>query len=705
MIDFEKELNPAQLTAVRHVHGPLLVIAGAGSGKTRTLVFRLAFLASQGVAPESILLLTFTRKAAQEMLFRAERLLGRPLSGTSGGTFHSFAYAVLRRNAAALGHPSGFTLLDRADSEGIFAEAKQTLALGKADRAFPKKSTLAELVTKARNKELPLSRIVESEAFHLASYVDDLEALAVEYERYKRSHALLDYDDLLFGLERLLEENPEVLRALQARHRFVMVDEYQDTNRVQARLVQKLAGESGNVMAVGDDAQSIYAFRGANVANILEFPRTFPGTTLVRLEQNYRSTQPILDLTNAIMAGAVARFDKRLFTTRADGQLPRVVQALSDRTQAQRVVDMVIDLAKRYALHEIAVLFRAGYQSYPIEVALTRVGIGYQKFGGVRFHEAAHVKDALAYLRAAANPADLPAWQRVLGHVPGIGAKTALKVAKALLAGDRASLDRSMARHSGLAALLAEIDALRRTVGSPAAAMRQVLAFYTPMLVELHPDDYPWRQAGLEQLAQIASGYHDLQAFLADLCLDPEQLGEARKDHSLVLSTVHSAKGLEWRAVIVVDLVEGRFPSRKAATQIEDLEEERRLLYVACTRAKDYLALFVPSAVYRRQDGGTEPAEPSRFVTELPAHCFEPVRESYAGGLASLRPTSSAFVETVSPASTRSGPRPDPRKLGFCRHRIFGQGKIVAEVPPNKFRVNFPGFGLKVIVAEYLEML
>ena len=505
----------------------------------------------------------------------------------------------------------------------------------------------------------------------------------------------------------MLFRSPDVLGSLRARHRFVMVDEYQDTNRVQARLVKLLAGEAGNVMAVGDDAQSIYAFRGAHVANILEFPQTFPGTAIVRLEQNYRSTQPILDLTNAIMAGAAARFDKRLFTIRTDGRRPQVVQAISDQTQAQRVVDLVIDLAKHYALHEIAVLFRAGYQSYPLEVALSRVGIHCQKFGGVRFHEAAHVKDALAYLRAAANPADLPAWQRVLGQIPGIGARTALKVAKALLSGERKTLEKLAARHAGLSPLLAEIDALRR-ISSPAAAMRQVLSFYTPILVESYPDDHPWRQAGLEQLAQIAAGYRDIQTFLADLCLDPEQLADERKEHALVLSTVHSAKGLEWPAVIVIDLVEGRFPSRKAAGQLEDLEEERRLLYVACTRAKDFLALFVPSAVYRRQDGATEPAEPSRFVRELPESCFVPVRESYAGGLTRPAPTSSAFVGGGSLSSTPpppSGPRPDPSKLGLCRHRIFGQGKIVAEVPPNKFRVNFPGFGLKVIVAEYLELL
>ena len=304
-INFKDDLNAAQYEAVMHTDGPVLVIAGAGSGKTRTIVYRLAHLVESGVRPDQILLLTFTRKASLEMLGRAESILGRSLQGTSGGTFHSFAYKILRVNAHALGFDKGFTLMDRPDSENVVKEVKEALELGKGDRSYPKKSTLTDMITKSRNKELSVEQVLEQEAFHLTGYSDDLRAIATGYSQFKKQHALLDYDDLLFSFEKVLLENPDILLNLRGRYRYIMVDEYQDTNRVQARLVKLIAGETGNVMAVGDDAQSIYAFRGANVANILDYPKIFEGTKVIRLEQNYRSTQPILDLTNTILDGAV----------------------------------------------------------------------------------------------------------------------------------------------------------------------------------------------------------------------------------------------------------------------------------------------------------------------------------------------------------------------------------------------------------------
>ncbi len=440
-LDLERHLNPQQLEAVRHDQGPLLVIAGAGSGKTRTIVHRLARLVSEGVDPESILLLTFTRKAAQEMLLRAEAILGRPLTGTSGGTFHSFAFGVLRRNAGLLGSEAGFTLMDRADSENLLRDIRANLEIAKGDKTFPRKNTLADCVTKSRNKEISMASLVEAEAFHLTPHLGDLEAIAQEYEIFKREHGLLDYDDLLFRLEELLVAHPLVKEGLRARYHYVMVDEYQDTNRVQARLVRLLAGKTGNVMAVGDDAQSIYAFRGANVDNILDFPQIFTNTKLVRLEQNYRSVQPVLDLTNSLLAEARTKFDKALFSDRKEGPMPQVVRALSDQSQASLVLDKVVELAKRLPLHEIAVLFRAGYQAFPLEVALKRMGLDYQKFGGIRFHEAAHIKDVLAFLRLAVNPSDMPAWRRVLEPLKGIGPKTADRIARSVLFKDDKYLD------------------------------------------------------------------------------------------------------------------------------------------------------------------------------------------------------------------------------------------------------------------------
>ncbi|MBN2140059.1 MAG: ATP-dependent helicase [Desulfovibrionaceae bacterium] len=701
-IDFEKELNPAQLEAVRHDTGPLLVVAGAGSGKTRTIVYRLAWLVEHGVPAEDILLLTFTRKAAQEMLKRAEEILKQPLAGASGGTFHSFAYSVLRRNPVGLGMAGGFSLLDRGDSEDLVGRIKTDLGLGKGERSFPKKSTLTDLITKSRNKELAIAQVLEQEAFHLTPFAGDIETLAREYGRFKKEHALLDYDDLLFGLEALLASDQALRRVLRARHGYLMVDEYQDTNLVQARIVRLLAGEAGNVMAVGDDAQSIYAFRGANVANIMNFPKIFKDARVITLERNYRSTQPILDVTNAILSGARDKFEKRLYTKRSGGEKPRLVTPLSDQSQARLALERIIELARRYPLHEIAVLFRAGYQSYPLEVALTRLGLSYRKYGGARFHEAAHVKDVLAYLRLARNPSDLVAWQRVCAHVKGVGPKTTGRIVRAVLNPDQDYLAKARKKHPDLTELLAELDLLRRTNPSPARAVERINAFYAPKMAERYPDDHPKRQAGLDQLAQIAAAYSDLETFLADLCLDPDTQAEPHRSDCLVLSTVHSAKGLEWKAVLVIDLVEERFPSKKAMSRDEDLEEERRLLYVACTRAKESLSLFSPATVFSRFSGFSETVAPCPFLLDLPPGSVERWQESYAGGVS---PAGGAADRDRDPdQGSRPGPV-DPARLGYCRHKIFGQGKIVAKVPPNKFRVNFPGFGLKVIVGDYLEML
>ena len=715
-IDLERDLNDAQREAVLHTEGPVLVIAGAGSGKTRTIVYRLAHMVEQGVAPEAILLLTFTRKAAQEMLARTGRILDRPIQGVTGGTFHAFAFSILRRNAHALGMDGGLTLLDRADSEDVMKQVRDGLGLGKGDKSFPKKGTLADLVTKSRNKEIPLDALMQDEFFHLTPYYEDVQRIADGYRDFKRAHGLADYDDLLFLLDELLAADESLRRELRQRHRFLMVDEFQDTNRVQARLVRHLAGAGGNVMAVGDDAQSIYAFRGANVANILEFPKTFPGTKIIRLERNYRSTQPILDVTNAILAGAQEKFDKTLYTENRDGPAPRLVQTLSDQTQAKQVVDRVIELSRRHPLHEIAVLFRAGYNAFPVEVALNKVGIDYRKYGGMRFHEAAHVKDVLAYLRLIHNPADRIAWARVLEPIKGIGPKTANRLVDALLDGDDKYLNTQKIKRPELAELLAELDLWRASDLRPAAAVEKAVAFYEPVLLAKYPDDYPRRQAGLDQLAQIATDYGALEVFLSDLTLDGDQDEQERPEDTLVLSTVHSAKGLEWNAVLVIDLVEDRFPSKKALQRADTMEEERRLLYVACTRARQSLTLFAPSTVYNRFNGMSEPTTTSPFIRELPAASIELWREGYAGGVkrvggadmaADAPSTERTAPESPDDSTTAAprAPRTKPEDMGFCRHRIFGQGKVVAEVPPNKYRVNFPGFGLKVIVGDYLEFL
>lgn len=739
MIDIST-LNPAQLEAVTAPDGPVLVIAGAGSGKTRTIVHRLAWLAEQGVPASDMLLLTFTRKASREMLLRATDLLGYSIGGVHGGTFHSFAFSVLRQYRPAWAE-GPVTVMDSADSASAIQQCKERLKVGKGDRSFPKTQTIIGLLSKARNKEISIGDVLQRDAQHLLPHADALESIGEAYRGYRRQHGLLDYDDLLFELEDLLKGDPEAGREglaerFRERYRYIMVDEYQDTNRVQARLVRLLAGEAGNVMAVGDDAQSIYAFRGADVRNILDFPKLFPGTRVIRLEENYRSTQPVLDVANAVLAPASEGFRKNLFTTKENTpKTPRVrlVRPMSDLTQANVVAARVEELLDRYQAKEIAVLFRAGYQSYHLEVALSKRGIKFRKYGGLRYAEAVHVKDVVAFVRLAINPLDMPSFERVAGLSKGVGTKTAEKIYHVAAQGDFDALRKACTRFPDLWSDMLLLDKLREHNLTPAALIEMVIEHYTPRLQAIFPDDWPRRQQGLSELAHIASAYTDLEQFVADLSLetpedDADEFDEAGR---VVLSTIHSSKGLEWDAVILLDLVEDRFPSRHALVRPEDFEEERRLMYVACTRAREDLELFVPATLYSRQNGGNEPATPSPFVRELPFSALEEWQEGYTGRIskrstsfagdpAFSRPSLDIPRELANPNAGRvKGVFPPPvipeakgdraaskggAGCGYCRHKVFGRGKIVEQLPPDKCRVNFPGFGLKVILSAFLTL-
>ena len=739
MIDIST-LNPAQLAAVTAPDGPGLVLAGAGSGKTRTIVHRLAWLAEQGVPASDMLLLTFTRKASREMLLRATDLLGYSIGGVHGGTFHSFAFSVLRQYRPAWAE-GPVTVMDSADSASAIQQCKERLKVGKGDRSFPKTQTIIGLLSKARNKEISIGDVLQRDAQHLLPHADALESIGEAYRGYRRQHGLLDYDDLLFELEDLLKGDPEAGREglaerFRERYRYIMVDEYQDTNRVQARLVRLLAGEAGNVMAVGDDAQSIYAFRGADVRNILDFPKLFPGTRVIRLEENYRSTQPVLDVANAVLAPASEGFRKNLFTTKENTpKTPRVrlVRPMSDLTQANVVAARVEELLDRYQAKEIAVLFRAGYQSYHLEVALSKRGIKFRKYGGLRYAEAVHVKDVVAFVRLAINPLDMPSFERVAGLSKGVGTKTAEKIYHVAAQGDFDALRKACTKYPDLWSDMLLLDKLREHNLTPAALIEMVIEHYTPRLQAIFPDDWPRRQQGLSELAHIASAYTDLEQFVADLSLetpedDADEFDEAGR---VVLSTIHSSKGLEWDAVILLDLVEDRFPSRHALVRPEDFEEERRLMYVACTRAREDLELFVPATLYSRQNGGNEPATPSPFVRELPFSALEEWQEGYTGRIskrstsfagdpAFSRPSLDIPRELANPNAGRvKGVFPPPvipeakgdraaskggAGCGYCRHKVFGRGKIVEQLPPDKCRVNFPGFGLKVILSAFLTL-
>ncbi|MDR2503115.1 MAG: ATP-dependent helicase [Deltaproteobacteria bacterium] len=741
MINYAAELNPAQLEAVNALEGPVLVIAGAGSGKTRTIVYRLARLVESGAPASSILLLTFTRKAAQEMLDRARLLLAQHGSGAftgpggfwvQGGTFHSFAYSVLR-----LFKPDGFhrepTVLDTGDALSLLQICRSEALAGKVDRSFPKDQTTMAILSKSRNREQDMEDTLRREFVHLLPHAEAIRLMAAHYAELKRSRCLMDYDDLLFALEDLLRCRAEALDYCRGRYRYLMLDEFQDTNMVQSRLAALLAGAdpgapgavpgSGNIMAVGDDAQSIYAFRGANVRNILNFPDTYPGARLIRLEENYRSTQPVLNLCNAILDQAAAGFKKRLFTRRSGEAAPQVLRPFSDLSQGELVAAKVLELLRLYPPGEIAVLFRAGYQSYHTEAQLNKLGLRFRKYGGLRYTDAAHIKDALAFVRLLLNPLDFTAFRRITDFIRGIGGKTSLKLHQAMQEGESAVLDKACAKYPELKTHLDFLEHLRTAALPPCRTLEEIIDHYQPTLEARYPDDYPGRRPGLEELAQIAVNYDQLDMFAADFSLDEPLVKEEERGDTVTLSTIHSAKGLEWGAVLVLDLVEDRFPSRHARMHEDYFEEERRLMYVACTRAKDYLGLFVPASLYERSKGGRMPVSPSIFVRELSPALYEEWREDYGGGLrpepapsrlASVATFSRTMADalvppdrprfTASPSAPAPQPPATPAGLGYCQHRTFGRGKLVRFMPPDKYQVHFPGMGLKVIMASYLEM-
>ncbi len=625
-IDYAQALNRQQLAAVTAGDGPALVIAGAGSGKTRTLIYRVAYLIDRGVEPSQILLLTFTRKAAQEMLKRAGLLIGSRSERVFGGTFHSVANVLLRRYGRPVGLEPGFTILDRGDAEDLINLLRGQLGMGEKEKRFPRKGTIAEIFSKSDNTLQSLEDIVLEEFPHFAEHLDDLGRLRAAYETAKRERHLLDYDDLLVKLRALLEQDESARTAIASSYRYILVDEYQDTNRLQADLVRKLAATHDNVMVVGDDSQSIYRFRGATFRNIMEFPKLFPGAVVYKLEENYRSTQPILNLANEIIAGAAEKYTKHLFTRKVDGPRPVLVQAGGENAQSRFVAQKILELREEgVPLGEIAVLFRSSFHSFDLEIELSRRDLPFVKRGGFKFIETAHVKDLLAHLRVLENPLDAVSWNRLLLLIEGIGSKKARELIAAVAkAGRPADALRAMGgRVSGklqdLARMLEEAAAAEDL--GPAEQVNRVYEYYLPILKQQY-DDYPKRMRDLEHLYAMAERYHRLAEFLADLALEPpdesiaDVVAPERDDERLVLSTIHSAKGLEWQCVFVIWIVDGRFPSAYSFMSEEDLEEERRLFYVAVTRAKQQLYLTYPINIYDKSTGAVL-SKPTRFLDGL----------------------------------------------------------------------------------------
>jgi DNA helicase-2/ATP-dependent DNA helicase PcrA len=619
-------MNEAQRAAVTHGDGPLLVVAGAGTGKTRTLVHRVAALLARGTRPERVLLLTFTRRAAQEMVARVEALVGAPAKHVQGGTFHSAAHQLLRRFGEQAGIPAGFTILDQGDAADLMQLARSAAGVDPKAKRFPRKETLHAVYSRHVNTDVPVLDLVRSEWPQFEDDVPAMLRIFADYVRRKGERNLVDYDDLLLFLAAMLEGDAGLAARIAALFDHVLVDEYQDTNPLQARILRGLCATHRNLTVVGDDAQSIYAFRGATVRNILDFPAQWPGTALVTLDRNYRSTQPILDTANAVLAPAREGYRKVLRTDRPGGERPWLVPLADEPAQVRFTCDRLLELheTEQLPLRRMAILVRAGYQSGAIEIELTNRRIPFEKWGGLKFLEAAHVKDVLAFLRVAENPRDEVSWFRLLQLLPGIGETTARQVVERLEAAawGREALrtwappPRAAVARGDLVALLDRLDG---GVGDAGADIGAVRGLYDDLL-RARFDDAPARLADLAQLEHIAASYPGRAAFLAALALEPPSAtsdlagGGDAEDDVLVISTVHSAKGKEWDAVFIPWAVDGAFPMSRALRDPSQEEEERRLFYVAVTRARRWLhvtyPLFAPFAGGREQAMG----QVSRFV-------------------------------------------------------------------------------------------
>ncbi len=628
---FGKNLNDAQLEATEYGEGPLLVVAGAGTGKTTMLAHRVAHLVASGADPSRILLLTFTRRAAVELINRAKALLesvareqGVQVNGIWGGTFHSVATRLLRLYGSSIGLPPNFSIVDRADQEDLMnlvrTETIQTTEL----KRFPKKGTCVSLYSRCVNSRRKLLDILPIYYPKLEEYLPELSKLFDAYRKRKAEDSTLDYDDLLLSWCAMLN-HPQIGARIRERFDWILVDEYQDTNQIQAEIVQGLTPEGKRLTVVGDDAQSIYSFRAASVRNILDFPKFFPGTKVVPLEMNYRSCDTILQATNRVAAQLKERYRKDLFSTRDGGVRPTFCRCRDEDLQAKYVADLVLEhFENGMQLKEQAVLFRSSSHALRLEAELTRRRIPYVKYGGLKFTESSHVKDLLSFLRVIENPRDLPAGIRFLTLLPGIGPKKARQLMDILReSGGNFNAWSSWTPPKNASNLWFPAVALLKTIAAPEMSLqeqlRQSLKFYKPLLEDRWPNDGDSRLTDLEQLVDVSQKFKSRREMLSDFVLDPPQSSEEFADKPdidddyLNLSTIHSAKGLEWKSVFIIHASDGNIPSDMSTGRPEDIDEELRLFYVAMTRAKDYLYITCPMQYFH-----IGPSWSDRFSRVLP---------------------------------------------------------------------------------------
>jgi DNA helicase-2/ATP-dependent DNA helicase PcrA len=638
-IDYAAELNEQQLAAVTAPPGPALVIAGAGSGKTRALTYRAAFLLEQGIPPERILLLTFTNKAAKEMMRRVFDLLGGELPGLWGGTFHSIGARILRRNADVLGYQPDFTIMDREDAKDMLQACLGEMEIDLKETRFPKADVLGDIFSLATNRDEPVEAVVKKQFDYFSALAPQIAEVRERYAARKRAANTMDFDDLLVLWLKLLRENESVREEQQRRFQFILVDEYQDTNRIQGELIDLLAARHHNVMVVGDDSQSIYSWRGAHFQNIIKFPERYEKAAVYRIEINYRSTPEILSVANAAIAANVNQFAKHLTASRRPGSKPVLVPCMTGGEQAMFVAQRILELREEGRdLDKMAVLYRSHFHALELQLELTRHNIPFSITSGIRFFEQAHIKDVAAYVKFINNPRDELALKRIVRLLEGVGAKTADRIWNAFKAAPGPPLAVALQKISSVipkkttvawAQLTATISQLEAPEirSKPGNAIRLVLdAGYEEYLQEKYPN-YTSRLEDVQQLAGFSRQFESVEEFLTQLALQTTVDGEEseageKDDEEIRLSTIHQAKGLEFDVVFIIMLCDGLFPSSRSLDNLENEEEERRLFYVAITRARDELHLSYPM-IRTMGAGGEAMQRPSRFLSEIPKELLD----------------------------------------------------------------------------------
>lgn len=628
-IDYELELNESQLKAVLHKNGAAVVIAGAGTGKTRTLIYRVARLIEDGIAAEKILLLTFTKKASSEMLRRASSVLDNRVNRINGGTFHSFAMNTLKQYHSEIGFLNNFNVIDSKDAEDVvnYIRNNYLSKYSSQRKRFPNKSVILDIFSKSINKSVNIKEIIQENYQNYEDFLDEIIEINLKFQNYKQKSNLMDYDDLLLNLKKLLFENENIRENIQENFEYLMIDEYQDTNKLQHQIVQNLTNKNENVMVVGDEAQSIYSFRGSDFQNIIFFPANYTNCITYKIEENYRSNNQILNLSNFIINESYFNYSKNLYSSINSELLPKIIATYDEKQQSLIIVQQILEyLEQGIKLKEICVLFRSAFHSFDLEIELNKSLIPYKKYGGFKFMETSHIKDIISYIRVIYNPNDLISWQRILLLLDGVGNVTVSKFNELILNGQlnfknyKEVISKEF-KNKKILELFDNITKFDLENIKVVKLINNIIEYYKP-LFEKKYDEKEKRWKDIESFKNISENYKNITSFINDMALDPptESISEVNQisdeNDFLCLSTIHSAKGLEWKVVFIIWAVEGKFPSLRSVENNDRLEEERRLFYVATTRAKDELFILYPQN-YIDMESGYVLSRTSRFLDKV----------------------------------------------------------------------------------------